>query len=65
MGTDFKCGCRTSLGAWYICKKHESKLIELLARAELNKENTISDVVRNGKGNIKKFVNERPMKDAK
>lgn len=27
MGTDFNCGCRTSGGAWYPCKKHEADLI--------------------------------------
>lgn len=64
MGTDFKCGCRVS-GAWYLCKKHEAELIILISKAEMEHENTISDVVRNGKGNIKKFVNERPMKSSK
>lgn len=28
-------------------------------------ENTISDVVRNNEGRVKKFINERPMKDAR
>lgn len=64
MGTDFKCGCRVS-GAWYLCKEHEIALINLIAQAELNIENTISNVVRDKKGNIKKFVNERPMENAK
>lgn len=67
MGEDFKCGCRVS-GAWYLCKKHESKLIEMITEFEFNKKfyrNTISDVIRDSKGNIKKFVNERPMEKAK
>lgn len=65
MGTDYNCGCRRSLDRWYLCEKHETALLNAIEMAELNKENTISDVVRNGKGNIKKFVNERKMKGAK
>lgn len=60
MGTDFECGCRVS-GAWYLCSKHEVKLIGILDEDT----NTISEVVRDKKGNITGFVNERPMKDAK
>lgn len=65
IGEDFKCGCRCSMGRWFLCDKHESELIYIIEKAELNKSNTISDVVRNGKGNVKKFVNERPMEEAK
>lgn len=64
MGTDFECGCRIS-GGWYLCKKHESMLIVAIDDAEMNKFNTISDVKRNKKGIIKKFVNERLMEKAK
>ena len=60
MGTDFKCGCRVS-GSWYLCNKHEARLIGILDE----EDNTISDVVRNKKGKIKKFVNERPMEKVK
>lgn len=63
MGTDFKCGCRVS-GAWYLCRKHEDKIIELIAKDEVE-NNTVSDVVRDKKGSIKKFINERPMEKAK
>lgn len=27
MGLDFKCGCRLSMGAWYLCTTHETYLI--------------------------------------
>ena len=60
MGTDFKCGCRIS-GAWYLCKKHEAVLIGLLDE----ETNTVSDIVQDRKGKTIKYVNERPMKDAK
>jgi len=26
MGMDYKCGCRFSMGLWYLCKKHEAEL---------------------------------------
>lgn len=60
MGQDFKCGCRVS-GSWYLCEKHELVLINLITEAELNSENTISDVVRDKKGNVIKFINKRSM----
>ena len=64
IGSNFKCGCRVS-GSWYLCKKHEADLISLISEAELNSVNTIADVIRNKKGRIKKFINERPMEKAK
>jgi len=27
MGTDYECGCRTSGGAWCLCKDHEAELL--------------------------------------
>jgi len=27
MGMDFKCGCRCSLGHWFLCKKHEKEIL--------------------------------------
>ncbi len=65
MGTDFKCGCRTSGGHWFLCKKHERDLLNSIERADLERSNTISDIVQDKKGRTIKYVNERPMKDAK
>ena len=31
MGSDYKCGCRHSFRAWFICEDHE---IELLGKLE-------------------------------
>lgn len=59
IGKDFSCGCRVSGGHWFLCSKHEIKLIDLLHEPETN---TVSDVVRDGKGNVIGFKNERPMK---
>ena len=53
------------MGHWFLCERHQSVLVDMLGQAEINRENTISDVKRNHKGNIRKFVNERPMEDAK
>lgn len=64
MGVDFKCGCRVS-GGWYLCKKHESKLIGILDLDELNTESTISDIVQDKNGKTLRYINERPMKDVK
>lgn len=64
MGTNFECGCRVS-GAWYPCKKHEAKLIEMITDYENKFENTVSDIVTDKKGNTLRYENERPMKDAK
>lgn len=30
MGTDFKCGCRTSFGDWFLCDLHENWLVRKL-----------------------------------
>ena len=62
MGTDFKCGCRVS-GGWYLCEKHENKLIEILDLEQ--NESTISDIVQDKKGRTLRYINKRPMKDAK
>jgi len=34
MGSDFKCGCRASGSKWFLCNKHESKLIGELEEYE-------------------------------
>ena len=26
MGIDYKCGCRVSMGHWFLCMKHEAML---------------------------------------
>ncbi len=44
-----------------ICKKCK-KEVEFICKDCNTTENTLSDVIRNNKGNIKKFINERPMK---
>jgi|TARA_B100002003_G_C13869536_1_gene425266 hypothetical protein len=63
MGNDYDCGCRRDIyGKWTLCDKHE---VEFESKLEPINDNTIADVVRNKKGKIKKFVNERPMRDAK
>lgn len=64
MGKDFNCGCRVS-GGWYLCHKHEDILIALLIEFDPDHINTISDIVQDKKGKTIKYVNERPMKDAK
>ena len=28
MGTDFQCGCRCSMGHWFLCDLHESEIID-------------------------------------
>jgi hypothetical protein len=28
MGQDYKCGCRCSMGHWFLCKAHERELEE-------------------------------------
>lgn len=44
MGEDFKCGCRVSCGAWYLCNKHENDLIFNLE--EYNKPiNKLSQII--------------------
>lgn len=30
MGNDFKCGCRLSMGHWFLCDVHECLLEEVL-----------------------------------
>lgn len=35
MGTDFNCGCRNSMGRWFLCEKHEIQLMNILAKYEL------------------------------
>ena len=30
MGTDFKCGCRVSMGHWFLCLTHEAMLEVIL-----------------------------------
>lgn len=30
MGLDFKCGCRNSLGTWFLCKDHQIELVNKL-----------------------------------
>ena len=35
MGTDMKCGCRTSGDAWYLCDEHEA---EMLCKVEVLEE---------------------------
>jgi len=32
MGQDYKCGCRYSMGHWFLCKKHEKELEEKLEK---------------------------------
>lgn len=27
MGTDYKCGCRYSMGHWFLCDEHEALII--------------------------------------
>ena len=34
MGKDFKCGCRYSLGHWFLCDKHRLELVEKLEEVE-------------------------------
>jgi hypothetical protein len=34
MGFDYKCGCRLSGGHWFLCDKHEDKLMEDLEEVE-------------------------------
>lgn len=51
MGTDFECGCRLS-GSWFLCEKHEIKLIAILDEADLKKS-----VVR------RKSIREELLKD--
>ena len=34
MGKDFKCGCRCSMGHWFLCSKHEAELIAKLKEME-------------------------------
>ena len=33
MGRDFKCGCRCSMGHWFLCRTHEEELVEDLEDA--------------------------------
>lgn len=65
MGTDFKCGCRNSGGHWFLCDKHELDLLNAIQNADLRTVNTISDIVQDKKGRTRKYINERPMEDAK
>ncbi len=37
MGQDFDCGCRCSMGTWYLCEKHEAELI-LKLESEMSKK---------------------------
>ena len=30
MGFDYKCGCRFSMGHWFLCEHHEHMLLEVL-----------------------------------
>lgn len=30
MGTDYKCGCRYSMGHWFLCEHHEHMLLEVI-----------------------------------
>ena len=34
MGLDFLCGCRTSMGAWYPCDKHEAEIMRSVIEYE-------------------------------
>lgn len=27
MGDDLKCGCRCSMGHWFLCDKHENQIV--------------------------------------
>ena len=27
MGTNYECGCRSSMGSWYLCGTHELELV--------------------------------------
>lgn len=31
MGMDYECGCRESMGHWFLCKKHEAELLDKLS----------------------------------
>ena len=35
MGTNFKCGCRFSMGSWFLCDEHE---LEVFAKLEIDEE---------------------------
>jgi hypothetical protein len=39
MGQDWSCGCRISMGHWFLCKNHENLLIEVLSEDEKQVEN--------------------------
>lgn len=34
MGVDYRCGCRKSMDSWFLCKEHESRLMEDLTGSE-------------------------------
>jgi len=34
MGMDYKCGCRVSMGHWFLCAKHEAELLSKLEEYE-------------------------------
>ena len=34
MGRDFKCGCRFSMGHWFLCDKHHTELLAKLVEQE-------------------------------
>ena len=34
MGEDWSCGCRLSMGHWFLCQNHESILLEMLEEVE-------------------------------
>ena len=38
MGQDFDCGCRCSMGTWFLCEKHEAELILKLESGMSKKE---------------------------
>ncbi len=40
MGTNYKCGCRSSLGRWYLCEYHEKELEGDLKIREMLSNNT-------------------------
>ena len=42
MGTDYNCGCRTSMDAWFLCDRHEAMMQEELIK-EIEQEKKSSD----------------------
>ena len=47
MGQGFDCGCRCSMGHWFLCCKHETELLKKLESKMDKKE------LENSKANIK------------